>query len=81
MKLSLTSKPTNVDMEGGLTDSSGLMVLFLLLPVVMQKIAPLLMLIGYGLVSVVRIVFGGQKVVTAARGGAGILMESQSNRS
>ncbi len=48
-------------MEGAMNDYSHLVVFFLLLPVLMQIIFPLLMLIAYTLVRAMKIVFGRQK--------------------
>lgn len=46
-----------------MTDYSVLVVLFLMIPVAIQIVLPLLMLIGFGLIRAVRIMFGGGKVV------------------
>ena len=46
---------------------SELFVLFLLLPVVMQIIVPFLMLVGWGFVCFIRMVFGRQKIVDAIK--------------
>ncbi|NTW88138.1 MAG: hypothetical protein HGB26_03235 [Desulfobulbaceae bacterium] len=53
VKLLLVQKMTNQDMEGVMTISSELMVIFLMLPVFIQIIIPLLMLIGFGIIRAV----------------------------
>jgi hypothetical protein len=50
-------------MEVAMINNSELIVLFLMLPVFMQIIVPLLMLLGWGFVCVMRAVLGRKKIV------------------
>lgn len=70
-----------LNMEGDMTDYSGLMVLFLLLPVVVQIIIPLLMLVGFGLIYLLRTVLAKRTIMNTAKFDADDLMELQSSRS
>jgi hypothetical protein len=53
-------------MEGVMADYSAFFVFFLMLPVLMQIIFPLLLLVGYGLFLAVKAVFGRQEVALVA---------------
>ena len=74
-------KPMGLNMEGDMTDYYGLMVLFLLLPVVVQIIIPLLMLVGFGLIYLLRTVFAKRTIMNTAKFDPDNLMELQSSRS
>lgn len=51
-------------MEGVMTDFSEIMVIFLMLPVLIQIIIPLLMLVGFGIIRAVGSVLGRQELTT-----------------
>lgn len=46
-----------------MTDFSEFVIFFLMLPLVIQILIPLLMLVGFGLLCAVKMIFGGEKVV------------------
>lgn len=81
MKQSLVSKVTNLKMEGVMTNYSELVVFILMIPVAIQIILPLLMLIGFGLIRVVRTMFGGEKVVSGVKVDVGSQEDLQLSRS
>ena len=56
-----------MNMEGVMTDYSELVILFLMLPAATQIILPLLTLIGFGLIRVVKTVFGEKKFARGVR--------------
>ena len=64
-----------------MTDYSGLVAFFLMIPVAIQIIIPLLLLIGFGLIRAVRAMFGGEKVVDDLKGDDKILEDLQLSRS
>lgn len=68
-------------MEDVVTNYSELVVLFLMLPVVVQIIVPLLMLIGWGGVCVMKTVSERQKILADIKDDVKISEESQFCRS
>jgi len=52
-------------MEDVMANYSEIFALFLMLPVVIQIIVPLLMLLGWGFLCLLRTVFGRKKIVDA----------------
>lgn len=54
-----------------MTNYSELVIFFLMLPVAIQIILPLLMLIGFGLLRVLRVMFGRKKVVSGVKKNVG----------
>jgi hypothetical protein len=54
-------------MEDVMNNYSEIFVLFLILPVVMQIIVPLLMLVGWGFLCLLRTVFRRKKIVEDTR--------------
>ena len=76
----LVQKITNSDMEGVMTDFSELMVLFLMLPVFIQIIIPLLMLVGFGLIRTVGSIIGRQESAQGAPNREKVTEDFQLNR-
>jgi hypothetical protein len=68
-------------MEGVMTDYSELVIFFLMIPVAIQIILPLLMLIGFGMMRAMKTVFGGRKTVRDAKVDEGISGDLQLSRS
>jgi len=64
-----------------MTDYSEIVIFFLMLPVAIQIILPLLMLIGFGLIKAVRIIFGGKKIVSNVKKNVEISEDLQLSRS
>ena len=81
VKQSLVPKVTNLKKESVMTDYSELVIFFLMIPVAIQIILPLLMLIGFGMIRVVRTMFGGKKVVRGVKKGFDISEDLQLSRS
>lgn len=81
MKQLLVPKVTNLNMEGVMTDYSELVIFFLMIPVAIQIILPLLMLIGFGLIRVVRIMLGGEKGLRVEKVDIGVSGDLQLSRS
>jgi hypothetical protein len=81
VKQLLVPKVTNLKMEGVMTDYSELVIFFLMIPVAIQIIIPLLMLIGYGMMRAVRIMFGVQKTVRDSKVDESISGDLQLSRS
>jgi uncharacterized membrane protein len=64
-----------------MTNYSEVMAFFLLLPVLTQIIIPLLMLVGFGVLRVVRLVFGAPEMVEGRKNRTAIEEELQLSRS
>ncbi len=64
-----------------MTDYSELVIFFLMLPVAIQIILPLLMLIGFGLIKAVRIIFGGKEILSNVKKNVEISEDLQLSRS
>ncbi len=52
-------KSSKAEKEGVMTDYSTLVVVFLMLPVLVQIFLPLLLLVGHGLIRMIKVVFWG----------------------
>lgn len=64
-----------------MTDYSQLVIFFLMIPVTIQIILPLLMLIGFGLIRAMRTMFGGKKVAGVVKKSFSISEDLQLSRS
>lgn len=81
VKQSLVPKVTNLNMGDVMTDYSELVIFFLMIPVAIQIILPLLMLIGFGLIRVMKTILGGQKILRGVQDDLGIPEDLQVSRS
>ncbi len=68
----LSSKQKNIDMEDVMSNYSELVIFFLMLPVGMQIIVPLLMLLWWGFISLIRKVLRRQNTVNSLKDEVGL---------